>query len=450
MDAGGGGSEASEAATEFDDDSPVYVGYIRGDRSVVKAELRDETVRNGVVELHLFLVESGIKKRVIEERVIRQWPVEEDDDEVASVAASVAQSSAGPKSQVAPARAASCKGLDEVVSKAKTLQGLGVSDSDVLALCKVTAANVGCEWVSAAESVRCVLRMPVNAAAAMSRARSVSDANASVANACAQLDFDFYDDRSEKGGGSDVSTLTGARSGLFLSGLTGAAEASAGPRTPSPTRGQDEYAGVDLHGLPARREGGDLGASPHNFRGFEGDPLGLTREEAQEELKTATITFDTEPSRKPLALNLLPSATSIKDMRELDDSVVWVLRGAGSTRNQPQFLPGTYGAQLADQIFNRVHLAAAEHQTYPFPVEMTDFVVLSLCTGALDGAQDFLSGPNQTRFHNKMALVLNDLKLKEDIPDDWHRSATVRQNHTWPAGNVARSRVQIGGYVKQS
>ena len=38
---------------EFDGDSPVYVGCIRGDRSVVKAELRDETVRNGVVELYL-------------------------------------------------------------------------------------------------------------------------------------------------------------------------------------------------------------------------------------------------------------------------------------------------------------------------------------------------------------------------------------------------------------
>ena len=32
--------------------------------------------------------------------------------------------------------------------------------------------------------------------------------------------------------------------------------------------------------------------------------------------------FDTESSRKPLTLNLLPSATSIKDLRELDDSVV--------------------------------------------------------------------------------------------------------------------------------
>ena len=58
MDAGGDGSEASEAATEFDDDSPVYVGYIRGDRSVVKADLRDETVRSGVVEL-LFDLNSG-------------------------------------------------------------------------------------------------------------------------------------------------------------------------------------------------------------------------------------------------------------------------------------------------------------------------------------------------------------------------------------------------------
>ena len=48
-----------------------------------------------------------------------------------------------------------------------------------------------------------------------------------------------------------------------------------------------------------------------------------------------------------------------------------------------------------------------------------------------------------------MALVLDDLKLKEDISDDWHRPADVRQNH-WPAGNMARSRVQqIGGYEKQ-
>ena len=79
---------------------------------------------------------------------------------------------------------------------------------------------------------------------------------------------------------------------------------------------------------------------------------------------------------------------------------------------------------------------------------MTDFIVLALCTGAL-GAKDFLSGPNKTRFHDKMALVLNGLKLKEAIPDDWRRSADVRQNHVWPAGNVARSRVQIGGYEKQ-
>ena len=84
---------------------------------------------------------------------------------------------------------------------------------------------------------------------------------------------------------------------------------------------------MDLRGLPARHDGGDLGASPHNLRGFEGDPLGLTREEAQEELRTATITFDTESTWKPLTLTLLPSATSIKGMRGLDDSAAWVLRG---------------------------------------------------------------------------------------------------------------------------
>ena len=219
---------------------------------MVKVELRDETVRNGVVVLHLLLVESGVKKRVIEERVIRQWPIEGEDGDVASVAASVVQPSVGPKSQAASAQATEVKGLDTAISKAQTLQGLGVSDADVLALCKVTAAQVGCDWAVAAESVRLVLRTPPGVAATMSRAQSVSEASAPVANARSQLDFEFYDERSDKGGGSDVSTLTGVRSGLFLSGLTGAAEANAGPLTPSPTRGQDECAGVDLHGLPAR------------------------------------------------------------------------------------------------------------------------------------------------------------------------------------------------------
>ena len=59
MDAGGGGSEASEAATEFDGDSPVYVGYIRGDRSVVKAELRDEAVRSPPRFFCLFEILKG-------------------------------------------------------------------------------------------------------------------------------------------------------------------------------------------------------------------------------------------------------------------------------------------------------------------------------------------------------------------------------------------------------
>ena len=75
-------------------------------------------------------------------------------------------------------------------------------------------------------------------------------------------------------------------------------------------------------------------------------------------------------------------ATSLKDFRELDDSAVWVLRGAGSERNQPRFMPGTYGAQLAGMIWNTIHLHAAKYRAYPFSIEMTDFVVLCLCTGS--------------------------------------------------------------------
>ena len=71
---GGSDGSVSEAATDFEDDKPVIVGYIRGDRSVVAAELIEELIRDdGVSELRLRLLETGERKRVFEERVDRLW-----------------------------------------------------------------------------------------------------------------------------------------------------------------------------------------------------------------------------------------------------------------------------------------------------------------------------------------------------------------------------------------
>ena len=146
-------------------------------------------------------------------------------------------------------------------------------------------------------------------------------------------------------------------------------------------------------------------------------------------------------------LHIAPEATSLKDFRELDDSVVWVLRGAGLERNQPMFLPGTYGAQLAGMLWNTVHPHAAKHRAYPFPIRMTDFVVLYLCTGSF-GAQAFSKGAGGARFHEGRTLVLNDLALKEDIPEEWYMASSLTKHHVWPAGNVPRSKMRVGGYSK--
>ena len=145
----------------------------------------------------------------------------------------------------------------------------------------------------------------------------------------------------------------------------------------------------------------------------------------------------------------------MSQVAEFDDAVFWLLRGAGDATRGPEFMPGLQASQVASQIFNTIHEAAIRGWDYPFPVEMTDFVVLAICTGSL-GCESFEAGSASERragevyYHSGRTLVLDDLILKEDIDSGWASRPSARSNHVWPAGDVARDCIRVGHYDKAS
>ena len=119
-------------------------------------------------------------------------------------------------------------------------------------------------------------------------------------------------------------------------------------------------------------------------------------------------------------------------------------------------MPGLSATQMATEIFNAIHEAAVEGKPYPFPVEMNDFVVLAVCSGALGaevfepGSQAEQKGGARLFYYSGRTLVLSDLVLREDIDDNWATQAKARSNHVWPSGDVPRPRVRIGNYAKET
>ena len=103
------------------------------------------------------------------------------------------------------------------------------------------------------------------------------------------------------------------------------------------------------------------------------------------QLKMATITFDDDAKPVPMVMKVVPSATRLSAVKDFDEAVFWCLRGAGQADGGATFCPGLSAAQVAHQVFNAVHECVILRRTeYPFPVHMTDFVVLALCSSALE------------------------------------------------------------------
>ena len=180
-----------------------------------------------------------------------------------------------------------------------------------------------------------------------------------------------------------------------------------------------------------------------------------TGEDVSEQFKLATVTFDDGESKKPMKKMLMPAVTTVKDVKEFDEVIFWILRGAGEKEHRPSYFPNILAVQVAEQVFNTVHEAAVSRLEYPFPIQMTPFVVLALCTGSL-GAQTFEGGSAQevkaagthVFYYKGRCLLLDDIVLKEDMPDEWADAEILRGPLVWPSGNAMRSRVRVGNHTK--
>ena len=176
----------------------------------------------------------------------------------------------------------------------------------------------------------------------------------------------------------------------------------------------------------ARRYGlGDDGDGPGVM------PMGmLTKEELEAELAKATITFDDETSQKPLSMPLLPSATRLSHVAEFDGAVFWLLRGAGDNTRGPEFMPGLQASQVTSQIYNTVHEAAIRGWDYPFPVEMTDFVVLAICSsGRSILPRKWVAKMTKMAILAKMAKITQKawVSIISDLWGDLSRSFCIRR-----------------------
>ena len=121
------------------------------------------------------------------------------------------------------------------------------------------------------------------------------------------------------------------------------------------------------------------------------------------------------------------------------------------------FCPGLSAAQVAHQVSNAIHECVFLRRTeYPFPVHMTDFVVLALCSSALGtdvfeegtAAEKKAAGTAHVYHFSGRRLVLDDLVLREDMDDGWLLAEQQRGQHDWPTGDVPRRRVCVGGTDK--
>ena len=176
------------------------------------------------------------------------------------------------------------------------------------------------------------------------------------------------------------------------------------------------------------------------------------------QFKMATITFDDDARPTPMVMEVTPAATRLSAVKDFDEAVFWTFRGAGQPDGGPSFFPGLSAAQVAQQVFNSVQAAAVlRRSAYPFPVHMTDFVVLALCASALGtnvfeegtAAEKKAAGTAHVYFFSGRRLMLDDLVLREDMDDNWAWAEQQRGQHKWPSGDVPRRRVRVGGADKE-
>ena len=407
--------EEDEGCESSSDHGPELVEYLRSDLvTIVQAHLVDDDLDDGKPPMRLRRLDNGQLLRASRHRVLRgadRRGLNEGDDEesVADARGARRQTSmlggggvkgtpSGLRAPVAPVRSGAASGASEPTRSSGTVDEASPDDVDLF-------ANWGSVRSDGSQRTR-------TRSGAFGREVATSDDGSRVSE---------LTDVSRPSGRSGTRSLLGSLA--VGSGAGGMGRAKVEP-------------GYEASGMPLVARSS-------------------TGEDISEQLKMATVTFDDGEGKKPMKKLLMPAVTTLKEVKEFDEVIFWILRGAGEKEHRPSYFPNILAVQVAEQVFNTVHEAAVSRLEYPFPIQMSPFVVLALITGSL-GAQSFEGGSAQevkaagthVYYYKGRCLMLDDIVLKEDMPDDWAEAEIQRGPLVWPSGNAQRSRVRVGDHTK--
>ena len=110
---------------------------------------------------------------------------------------------------------------------------------------------------------------------------------------------------------------------------------------PSVRSGMRSMLGSLADHSPVGAGGGGVGRAKvdpgHEASGMPMVAKTSTGEDASEHFKLATVAFDDGEGKKPVKKLRVPAVTSLKEIKEFDEMMFWILRGAGEKEHKPSY-----------------------------------------------------------------------------------------------------------------
>ena len=286
--------EEDEGCESSSDHGPELVEYLRSDMvTIVQAHLVDDDLDDGKPPMRLRRLDNGQLLRASRHRVLRgadRRGLNEGDDEE-SVADSrgprrqtsmlggggVKGTPSGLRAPVAPVRSGAASGASEPTRSSGTVDEASPDDVDLF-------ANWGSVRSDGSQRTR-------TRSGAFGREVATSDDGSRVSE---------LTDVSRPSGRSGTRSLLGSLA--VGSGAGGMGRAKVEP-------------GYEASGMPLVARSS-------------------TGEDISEQLKMATVTFDDGEGKKPMKKLLMPAVTTLKEVKEFDEVIFWILRGAGEKEHR--------------------------------------------------------------------------------------------------------------------
>ena len=156
---------------------------------------------------------------------------------------------------------------------------------------------------------------------------------------------------------SDGSHRARARSSAFGHGVAASDDGSrvselTDVSRPSGRSGTRSMLGSLAVGASAGGMGRDVNPD-HDASGMPLVAKTSTGVDVSEQFKLATVTFDDGEGKKPMKKLPIPAVTSPKEVKEFDEVMFWILRGAGEKEHRPSYFPNVLAVQVAEQVLTR-------------------------------------------------------------------------------------------------